>query len=72
MMLSIILDTLLIVASAVHPYLNMAIRVYWKSEVLRERIHDERIRPQFLKSLRSESDAVQESCRERGGGTNAT
>jgi hypothetical protein len=49
------------------PYLIMAIKVFWKSKTLRERFHDERIRSQFLKSLRSENDAPQESCRERGG-----
>jgi hypothetical protein len=67
MMLSIILITPLIAASAVPPYLIMAIQVFWKSKTLRERFHDERIRPQFFKSLRSENDAVQKSCRERGG-----
>jgi hypothetical protein len=54
------------------PYLIRGIKVFWKPKTLRERFHDKRIRPQFLKSFRSENNAVQESYRERGGGTNAT
>jgi hypothetical protein len=48
----------------------MAVKVFWKFRTLRERFHDERIRPQFLKSLSSENDAVQESyCKREGAQT---
>jgi hypothetical protein len=66
-MLSIVLITLLIAASAFSPCLIATIKVSSKFGALRKRTHEERIWLQVLKILREEGGAVRELRRARRG-----
>ena len=66
-MLSIVLITLLIAASAVPPCLIATIKVFSKFRALKERSYYDIIWPQILKTSREERNAVRElgRCDER-------